>query len=105
MERTTTVIEQLKHNEMEGLERIAALAASESAVIPDLPLGTSNYNRGFAAANQHLQMDEWDFKTYLAGAIVDEVTGRSLEDRDLIKDPKRATTWQTSLANELGRLS
>merc|ERR1711966_284779 len=31
--------------------------------------------------------------------------GRSLEYRDLLKDPKRVTTWETSLANELGRLS
>ena len=50
-------------------------------------------------------MDEWAFETYFAGAIVDEVSDRSLEYRDLIKDPKRAATWQTSLGNELGRLS
>ena len=50
-------------------------------------------------------MDEWASETYFAGAIVDEVTDRSLEYRDLLKDPKRAAIWQTSLANELGRLS
>ena len=93
LRRSKHVIEQLRHNEMEGLERIAALAASESAVIPDLPLGSSKYNRGFTAANQHLQMDEWALETYFAGTIVDEVTDRSLEYRDLIKVPKRATTW------------
>ena len=90
---------------MDGLERVTALPASEIAVMPDLPLNTSKYSRGYAAAYQHLQMEEWAFETYFAGAIVDEVTGRSLEYRDLIKDPKRAATWQTSLANELGRLS
>ena len=57
------------------------------------------------AANQHLQMNEWAFETYFARAIVDEIKGRSLEYGDLIKDPKRATTRQTSLASELGRLS
>ena len=92
LRRCKRVIEQLRRNKMEGLERIAALAASESAVVPDLPLGTSKYDRGFAAANQHLQMDEWAFEAYFAGVIVDEVTDRSLEYRDLIKDPKRATT-------------
>ena len=51
--RSKRVIEQLRRK-MKGLERIAALAASESAVIPDLPLGANKYNRGFTAANQHL---------------------------------------------------
>ena len=87
LRRSKRVIEQLRRNEMDGLERVAALAASESAAVPDLALGTSKYSRGYAAANQHLQMDEWAFETYFAGAIVDEVTGRSLEYRDLIKDP------------------
>ena len=103
--RSKRVIEQLKLNEKEGLERIAALAACESAEMPDFSITESKYKRGFAAANQHLQMDEWAFELYFAGAIVDEVTGQSLEYRDLIKDPKRAPTWQNSLANELGRLS
>ena len=105
LRQSKRVIEQLKRNEKEGLERIAALAVSESAVVPDLPIAQSKYNRGFVAANHHLQMDMWAFGVYFAGAIVDEITGRSLEYRDLIKDPKHATTWQTPLANELGMLS
>ena len=54
LRRSKRVIEQLRRNEMEGLERVALLAASESAVVPDLPLCTRKYNGGFAVANQHL---------------------------------------------------
>ena len=95
----------MKRNELEGLERIAALVATETAEIPGLPISENKYKRGLASANRHLQMNEWAFDLYFAGAIIDEVTGKSLEYRDLIKDPKLATTWQKSLANELGRLA
>ena len=84
---------------------MAALVATESAVVPDLPISESKYKRGLVSANKHLQMNEWAFDLYFAGAIIDEVTGKSLQYRDLVKDPKLAPTWHKSLANELGRLA
>ena len=36
---------------------------------------------------------------------IDETTGKSLEYRDLIKDPKLREIWAKSFANELGRLA
>ena len=59
--------------------RIAVLAASESAVLPDLPIAQSKYNRDFVAANEHLEMNEWAFERHFSRAIVDEVAGRSPE--------------------------
>ena len=38
-------------------------------------------------------------------AITDPLTASQMEYRDLIKDPKLWETWNTSMANELGRLS
>jgi len=38
------------------------------------------------------------------GAIVDDITGDVLEYRHLIKSDSHGSTWQTSFANELGRL-
>ena len=50
-------------------------------------------------------MSEWAFEAYFAGAIIDEITGQSMEYRDLVKDPTKKAIWQTSLANEIGRLA
>ena len=49
---------QLRINEKDGLERIAALAATESATIPGLACGAVKYQGGYANANKFLQMDE-----------------------------------------------
>ena len=48
---------------------------------------------------------QWDPSTQVRRAIIDPVTGNSLEYRDLIKNEKTRTTWNTSFANELGRLA
>ena len=50
-------------------------------------------------------MSEWAYKDLFAGAVIDEVTGESLEYRDLIKNDKYRDIWATSLANEFGRLA
>ena len=50
-------------------------------------------------------MEEWAFKQYFAGAIIDEETGQALEYRDLINYLKHRDTWQTFVANEIGYLS
>ena len=50
-------------------------------------------------------MDEWAYKYYFAGAIIDQETGKKLEYRDLVKRPEKREQWLRSLANELGRLA
>eukprot|EP00957_Ditylum_brightwellii_P102392 7805245-Ditylum_brightwellii.AAC.1 len=42
---------------------------------------------------------------YMENAIVDKETGRALEYRDLIKDPKYREDWKHSFSNELGQLA
>ena len=42
---------------------------------------------------------------HLCNAIIDPITGKSLEFRHLIKDPKTKEIWNKSFANELGRLA
>ena len=103
--RSKRVLSQLRQNEKEGLERIEALAAWEDAVVPDLSIRDRKHSNGYSAANKHLQMSEWAFEAYFAGAIIDEITGQSMEYRDLVKDPAKKAIWQTSLANEIGRLA
>jgi hypothetical protein len=41
---------------------------------------------------------------YRACAVIDEETGKSMEYRDLLKDPKQGETWPRAAANEFGRL-
>jgi hypothetical protein len=41
---------------------------------------------------------------YRACAVIDEETGKSMEYRDLLKDPKHWETWSRAAANEFGRL-
>ena len=103
--RSKRVLSQLRQNEKNGLERIASLAAWESAVVPDLSCRDKKYANSLSAANNQLQMSEWAFEAYFAGAIIDEITGQPMEYRDLMKDPARKPLWQTSLANEIGRLA
>ena len=81
------------------------LAANETATIPRLQIKKDVSTRGYAAANQHLQLDEWAYKDYFAGAVIDGKTGESLEYRDLIKRPDLRDKWFTSLANKLGQLA
>jgi len=78
----------------------------EKAKIPDLKVDTNRkLARGYGLANEVLQMSEWAYEDLFAGAVIDEVTGESLEYRDLIKNDKYRDIWATSLANEFGRLA
>jgi hypothetical protein len=55
---------------------------------------------GFAGLCQelsHLDVPE-------ALSVLDPSTGKFLEHRELRRDPRYKTTWDTSYANELGRL-
>jgi hypothetical protein len=47
--------------------------------------------------------DQQEYK-YRACAVIDEETGKSMEYRDLLKDPKHRETWSRAAANEFGRL-
>jgi hypothetical protein len=44
-----------------------------------------------------------DYK-YWACTVIDEKAGKSMEYRDLLKDPKHRETWSRAAANEFGRL-
>jgi len=88
------------------MSRIVNLVAEEESEVPDVVVNTRRKtSHGLAAANQHLQMKEWAFDYYFAGAIIDEETGKAMEYRDLIKSEKTREIWTKSLANELGRLT
>ena len=65
----------------------------------------AKHSRGYAAANKNLQMDEWAYKEYFAAAIIDETTGKTMENRDLMKKPDLKALWEHSLATELGKLT
>ena len=82
------ILEQLKKNEKDGLERIAVLAATETATISNILCKDSNFTRGWSNANNNLQMENWAFEQYFVGAIINEETGEAMEYRDLIKHPK-----------------
>ena len=43
--------------------------------------------------------------THWANAIIDPISGASMEYRHLIKSPKHKVPWNTSFSNELGRLA
>ena len=105
LRRSKRVTEQFRANEKEDLQRIVMLAANETAEVPRLQITSSVARKGYAAANQHLQLDEWAYTEYFAGTTIDDKTGQSLEYRDLIKRPELRDTWFKSLANELGRLA
>jgi hypothetical protein len=47
--------------------------------------------------------DKQEYK-YRANAVIDEDTGKSMEYRDLLKDPKHREAWSRAAANEFGRL-
>jgi hypothetical protein len=47
--------------------------------------------------------DQQEYK-YPASAVIDEETDKSMEYRDLLKDPKHRETWSRAAANEYGRL-
>ena len=103
--RSKRVLQQLRANEKDDLHNIVMLAANETATVPEMHIKSDITKRGYAAANQHLQLDEWAYEQYFAGAVIDKKTGESLEYRDLIKRPEIQHTWFKALANELGRLS
>ena len=53
------------------MHRIVALTAKEEADVPGVALNKhARYARGYAGANQKLQLDEWAYD--FVGAIIDE---------------------------------
>ena len=98
-------MQQIRDNEKGGLHRITALAAAEMATIPNLTISESKLTKSWAQTNQSLQLDEWAYKEYFAGAIIDKKTGESLEYQKLIKRKETRETWFRSLANEIGHLA
>ena len=58
--------------------RIAALAASETACVPDLTIQRRKLARGLGRAHLDLQMKEWAFEENFAGVVIDEDRGKPL---------------------------
>ena len=103
--RSRRIQSQRQPDKYDTLHRIVALAAKETATVPELAVHQRKLTMGYHCANLSLQLDEWAHDFYFAGAIIDETTGEKMEYRDLIKRPELMETWYTSLANELGRLA
>ena len=104
--RSKRVEKRLRNDERTKLHRIVNLVTHEKASPPDLTINTQRkLSRGLTKANEALQLGEWAHEMHFANAIIDDVTGKSLEYRDLMKMEKHRETWATSLANEIGRLA
>ena len=105
--RSKRVLQQLRDNKKDGLHRIAALAAKETAEVPDLWVKSNKLANGLASANLSLQLNEWAYEgaSGFAGSVIDKATGKQMEYRDLVKTPELYVLWTRSLANELGRLT
>ena len=102
MRRSKRILSQQEEQENPNLHRIYDLAENETATLPPLAVDQRKLTRGYHAANLSMQLDEWAYKYYFAGAIIDQDIGKN---RDLIKRPELREQWLKSLANELGRLS
>ena len=103
--RSKRLMRQQRIDDHDDLHRIVNLVANETTTIPDLRINRKRpTTHGLGHANEALQMAEWAYHEHFAGAIIDEVTGESMEYRDLIKSEKHRVVWERSLANEIGRL-
>jgi hypothetical protein len=73
----------------------------------------SKFSNGFGKAAAFLDYmggkvdvfipDKQEYK-YRACAVINEETGKSMEYKDLLKDPKYREDWSRAAANEFGRL-
>ena len=73
----------------------------------------SNFSNGFGKAVAFLDYTQGGIddayipaqQSYkFANTVIDEETGKSMEYRDLLKDPKHREDWSRAAANEFGRL-
>ena len=104
--RSKRLLSQHHNDDQQQLHRILSLVANETATIPNLEVKRDRkVSRGLGHANETLQMDEWAYEDLFAGAIIDDVTGESMEYRHLIKSEKHRAVWEHSLSNEIGRLA
>jgi hypothetical protein len=81
-------------------------------IISRMPIA-SEFSNGFGKAVAILDYmggkedafipDKQEYK-YRANAVIDEDTGKLMEYRDLLKDPKHREDWSRAAANEFGRL-
>jgi hypothetical protein len=76
--------------------------------MPILSIFSDGYGKAIAileykGGNDAFITDQQDYK-YRACAVIDEETGKSMEYRNLLKDPKHRETWSRAAANEHGRL-
>jgi len=69
----------------------------------------SKFTAGYAHAVEFLEMQEARSQTPYQGykyadVVIDDETGKVMEYRDLLKDPRYTETWSRSGSNEFGRL-
>ena len=86
------------------LQCIVALVAKKTVTVLPLAVDQHKLTRELYNTNLSLKLDEWTYKIYFVGTILDEKTGKLLEYRDLIKQPELRDTWIISLVNKLRRL-
>ena len=71
------ILSQQEEQENPNLHRIYDLAENETATLPPLAVDQRKLTRGYHAANLSMQLDEWAYKYYFAGAIIDQDTGKN----------------------------
>ena len=82
--RSKQVLRQQSAPTHTGPNHIAALAASETASVPDLTVQQRKLTHDLGRANLDLQMKELAFEENFTGVVIDENTGETLEYRHLI---------------------
>ena len=63
--RSRRTVSQRQPAEGDSLQRIVALAAKETAVIPPLAVEQRELTRGYASANLSLQLDKWAYVRHI----------------------------------------
>ena len=94
--RSKRILQQHRIDEQSHLHRIVNLVAQETTSIPHLEINRKRtVSRGLGQANEALQMAEWAYHEHFAGAIIDDITGKTMEYRDLIKSEKHRVIWES----------
>jgi hypothetical protein len=111
---TECLTNQTKHPWQEHYQQLDSSESMNNTVkkITRMPIA-SKFSNGFGKAVAILDYlggkedafipDKQEYK-YRADAVINEETGKSMEYRDLLKDPKYREDWSRAAANEFGHL-
>ena len=73
-------MQQRRADEREKLTHIINMMATDQTNIPDLAVNVDRkLTRGWGQANKCIQVTEWAHTDLFVGAIIDDVTGKTLE--------------------------